>query len=664
MKRVAKFLLAGFLVFANFGLNGQVIDYNRKPPYQRVFSQNDNFDSGYLQQLEKGWYSTLHDTIRLSIGNDLAYYWHTRNLDKASDWANRVWQQAVKMESPFWKARLQITLGAILLRQEKLDTALQVLQSAQKVLPKNEWPMLLTQMGYVYERRGNLEKATDYARQGLSLGDSLKDLRTQAMAYSDLSNLFWKQAKFDKGIEYGKRAEALYKQRGIRDMDYSFTLYVIGNNYMDQSDLVNAQEYYKRALAMSSLYGFYNNMADIYIALGDLYVKTRQYEKAAAEVREAIRYSRLLDNNFMLMRSWLSLGKLQNLDHREKDAIISLRTCLTVATENFGDAFFLHQVYRELGKAYAATGDFRQSYTSFLTYDRLKDSVFTAESDQRVAKLQTELEVAQKESTIKGQQQFIAQQRRLQWITLGAAGLLIFFLAALYRNYKSKQRINATLGNFNTALELKNNQLDKRNAENELLMKEIHHRVKNNLEVVSSLLALQSAQIDDPSTKDAMLESQNRVQSIGIVHQKLYQGTQLGVIEMKDYFTNLGESILEAFGAENRVTITCDMDPVDVDIDTAVPIGLIVNELLTNILKYAFKEGVNGKVNIKLEKRPDSHLFLHVADNGVGKSGNIQGTGFGSQLVDLLTRQLNGTRREEVKDGTHTFFIFQTEKPN
>jgi len=662
MNLAGRFFGFVFLVFANFSVNGQLISYNRIPAYQRVFTDTDNFDSVYLQQLETGWNSTLPDTIRLSIGNDLAYYWHTRNLAVAYAWANKVWQQALTIKNSLWQARIQVTLGAILLRQEKLDTALQLLQNAQRILPRNEWPLLLTQTGYVYERRGNLDKAAEFAQQGLALGDSLKDLRTQAMAYSDLSNLFWKQSKFDKGIEYGIRAETLYKQRGIQDMDYSFTLYVIGNNYMELKDVANAQEYFNRALIISRRYAFYNNMADIYISLGDLYERTGEYEKAAAEVREAIRYSTLLDNNFILMRSWLSLGKLQNLGHIENEAILSLRTCIAVATENFGDAYFLHQVYHELGKAYSASGDFKNAYASFLTYDRLKDSVFTAAADQRIAKLQTEFEVGQKETTIKVQQQFITQQRRFQWVTLGAAGLLVFFLVALYRNYKSKQRINKTLENFNVALELKNSQLDKRNAENELLLKEIHHRVKNNLEVVSSLLELQSAQMDDPNTKDAMLESQNRVQSIGIVHQKLYQGTNLGGIEMKDYFTNLAESILDSFGQAKRVSILCMMDEIEVDIDTAVPIGLIVNELLTNTLKYAFPGGQQGKVTIKLHREPDGALHLQVSDNGVGKSGPTKGTGFGTQLIDLLTRQLNGTMHEEVQNGMHTFFVFNTGK--
>jgi two-component sensor histidine kinase len=135
-------------------------------------------------------------------------------------------------------------------------------------------------------------------------------------------------------------------------------------------------------------------------------------------------------------------------------------------------------------------------------------------------------------------------------------------------------------------------------------MKEIHHRVKNNLEIVSSLLALQSSQIDDPGTKEAMLEGQNRVHSIGIVHQKLYQGPNLGGIEMKDYFLNLGESILDSFGAEERVKIELAMGKLDLDIDTAVPLGLIVNELLTNTLKYAFPNGQKGNVRIRLEINP------------------------------------------------------------
>ena len=230
----------------------------------------------------------------------------------------------------------------------------------------------------------------------------------------------------------------------------------------------------------------------------------------------------------------------------------------------------------------------------------------------------------------------------------GIVLLLIVFLVFGYISYRNRITSNRLLA--------------AKNAENELLLKEIHHRVKNNLEVVSSLLALQSAQSDDVNTRDAMQESQNRVQSIGIVHQKLYQGSNLGAIEMKDYFLNLSESILDTFGADKKVHIECAMEKLDLDIDTAVPLGLIVNELITNTLKYAFPQGSNGKVLIKLEKSKDGALHLEVSDNGVGKSGKITGTGFGGQLVSLLTRQLGGSMREETKNGTSVFFDFKMDK--
>jgi two-component sensor histidine kinase len=265
-----------------------------------------------------------------------------------------------------------------------------------------------------------------------------------------------------------------------------------------------------------------------------------------------------------------------------------------------------------------------------------------------MSKMLTQYETKKKEAKIITQQEELKAQRKVQWMGAGIVVLLLGLLAFSFISYRNRSRSNRLLA--------------VKNSENELLLKEIHHRVKNNLEVVSSLLALQSAQIDDPKTKEAMQEGQNRVHSIGIVHQKLYQGTNLGAIEMKDYFLNLSESILDSFGAEERVKIELAMEKLDVDIDTAVPLGLIVNELLTNTLKYAFPKGRNGNVLIRLEKKSNGILHLEVSDNGVGKSGVVQGTGFGGQLISLLTRQLSGKMYEEIKNGTRVFFDFKLDR--
>ncbi|QIP15667.1 histidine kinase [Spirosoma aureum] len=197
-------------------------------------------------------------------------------------------------------------------------------------------------------------------------------------------------------------------------------------------------------------------------------------------------------------------------------------------------------------------------------------------------------------------------------------------------------------------------EIAQKNAQNELLLKEIHHRVKNNLSVVSGLLALQSAKVTDPNVQEAIQASQNRVQSMGIIHQKLYQGKQLGAIEMRDYFNNLGESILDSFDAAGRITIDCSMPELVLDIDTAISIGLLTNELITNSLKYAFVGKDNGLIRISLTRMGDDSLLLMVADNGIGKQPveAVNETGFGTQLVELLTRQLEGTLTYENQNGT------------
>lgn len=219
------------------------------------------------------------------------------------------------------------------------------------------------------------------------------------------------------------------------------------------------------------------------------------------------------------------------------------------------------------------------------------------------------------------------------------------------------------------SLQASQGQLAAKNAENELLLKEIHHRVKNNLEIVSSLLELQMAQIEDPSVQSAMLASQNRVHSMGIIHQKLYQGEHLASIEMRDYFINLGASILASFNAEGRIKIECNMPQLILDVDTAISIGLITNELITNSLKYAFAEKEQGEIKISLDERPTKEpggLVLKISDNGIGKPMDSapKGTGFGTQLIALLTKQLDGQMQYEINGGTIVSLTFKKPKLN
>ena len=233
--------------------------------------------------------------------------------------------------------------------------------------------------------------------------------------------------------------------------------------------------------------------------------------------------------------------------------------------------------------------------------------------------------------------------------------VLIGLIFILYRNYISRNRSNKELAELNEKLKIKN-------TENELLLKEVHHRVKNSLEIVSGLLELQAAQIDSPTARAVMLASQNRVQSMGIVHKKLYQRDNFATIEMKDYFISLIDSIRESMNATDRILIECAMNQLELDVDTAVPLGLIANELLTNALKYAFEPRQSGKIEMGLMNvnSEDQYLF-YVTDNGKGMIRNAkpQGTGFGTELIQLLSKQLDGQLIFESDMGTKVSLYFK-----
>ncbi len=209
---------------------GQIIDLKNKNPYKKVFVETDNFGASYLDILENNFEKIKNDTIQLSILNDLAYYWHTRNLNKALDFTQKGLILTAKKNNKLWEGRFQITKGAILLRMEKLDSAFAVLESAKEKVKEEDLAFLNTQLGYVFERRGELDKAAEYAIESLRLGGKFNDKKTIALAYSDLSNIFWKQSKFDIGLEFGLKSLKIFEERGISDLDYDFTLYIVGNN--------------------------------------------------------------------------------------------------------------------------------------------------------------------------------------------------------------------------------------------------------------------------------------------------------------------------------------------------------------------------------------------------------------------------------------------------
>jgi two-component sensor histidine kinase len=192
-------------------------------------------------------------------------------------------------------------------------------------------------------------------------------------------------------------------------------------------------------------------------------------------------------------------------------------------------------------------------------------------------------------------------------------------------------------------------------GEKDVLLKEIHHRVKNNLQIISSLIAMQSRRIKNPAALSVLQDSQLRVRSMALIHERLYQSENLANIHFSSYIEGLASFLFRSYqDMAGRVRLETEVDQVALDIDTAVPMGLILNELITNSLKYAFPGKRTGTIKIQLQQRPRGYLTLVCADDGVGlpEGLDIDNTDqLGIQLVKTLVQQLDGIMEVSRKEG-------------
>lgn len=199
--------------------------------------------------------------------------------------------------------------------------------------------------------------------------------------------------------------------------------------------------------------------------------------------------------------------------------------------------------------------------------------------------------------------------------------------------------------------------------EKEVLLREIHHRVKNNLQIISTLLALQSDEITDQKTLENYRESENRIQSIALIHEKMYQSKDISNIDFTSYIKSLISDLMYSYDADSRnIKSVIDTDNFLFSIETVQPLGLIINEIISNSLKYAFKNRDEGNIIVKLEKADSNNFRLTVSDNGIGFPENIDfknTSSLGLQLVNELVKQLEGDIKLNTDNGTEFIIVFK-----
>ena len=198
--------------------------------------------------------------------------------------------------------------------------------------------------------------------------------------------------------------------------------------------------------------------------------------------------------------------------------------------------------------------------------------------------------------------------------------------------------------------------------EREVLLQEVHHRVKNNLQIIASLISMQARKLEAGAPRDILIESKTRVDAIALIHEKLYRSHDFAAVPFADYIRSLSDNVLCESGARCvGVSINVDIDTVSLDVHKAVPCGLILNELLTNAMKHAFPQRAGGIIRVALKRAGEDRVQLTVSDNGVGiseRSADAHHPSMGLQLVATLAEQLDGTMEVQSHAGTSVRVVF------
>ena len=303
-------------------------------------------------------------------------------------------------------------------------------------------------------------------------------------------------------------------------------------------------------------------------------------------------------------------------------------------------------------KADSGIGKLKDAIVHYQQYKRLNDTLFNTDKTRQFANLQLQFETEKKDKDIQLlkkegllQQAIILREKATRNIIIGGIILLFLLLVLAYNRYRFKQRSNIALQKKQDEINVQNELLKKLLGEKEWLIKEIHHRVKNNLQIVISLLNTQSAYLDNEDALAAIKNSQHRMHAMSLIHQKLYQSDNLACIDMDWYIHELVGYMRESFDTDKKIQFTLDTEKIALDVVQAVPLGLILNEAISNAIKYAFPANSYGKIEIVFKALPDMMCRLAVTDNGIGlpEGFDPETTGsLGMSLMKGLSEQLGG----------------------
>lgn len=533
--------------------------------------------------------------------------------------------------------------------------------------------------------------------EALNLGKGVSR-RTVEGIYWNIGRISYNLGDYNNALKYNLLALETAKEVNDTTLQVCVINHFIASTYNKMQDYTHAIPYSMEVLRLAKRYndrGFMNAGSS---TLALAYTHTNELPKALAVLEEMkSRADGDLEKLSVAIEFLTNLTYAKSFIDAAKYVQDVKRLLRAISPENVTERM---NAYNSLASYYSETGDVKQAYRytelyatmanklnytagirtaeyryyqlvslkgdtmsamkHFLKEKEIKDSIDNIAKTYQISLLNIENEALEKNRHIDSltreallNEAKLKRNQLLHKVTIGGTVLLLIITALIYSRYRLKQRSNALLLLQKSEIDqqnlsLKNLVSDKNQliGEKDLLLKEVNHRVKNNLQIVMSLLGTQSGTVQNEKAQEAIMESQSRVQAIALIHDQLYKTDSTSEINLLLYVKELVHSLNNSLNhSQNKITITCDIDDISLDVSQAIPVGIILNETVTNALKYAFPDHQKGHINI-IVKHVGAFVQIKISDDGVGLPKDFNPASLntlGITLLEGLTAQLEGT---------------------
>ncbi len=470
---------------------------------------------------------------------------------------------------------------------------------------------VLDHIAFAYISLNNYTSAEPYLKKGMSLADQLKDKELLIQFNMDLATLEDMRKNYDKALSYNTEA---MKYVGNEKEKYLMVTFNRGIIYKNAGMYKESEETYKECLEIA------NRKNDGYL------------------------------RGYIYMNYPNTLIPLGRLDEAEKYANLALKWS-EIQPERYR---YEHEIYGILTRIAEKRNDFKSAFQYQKKWIAANDSITSTEKKQQLVDAETRFKTQEQELEIaRLDEENALKNKQFWWLMTGAGIVLVLFGIAVWQ-YRLIREVNRELESTNRLVWSRNKQISEQTEQLKNLMKELHHRVKNNLAIISSLLRLQSTRLEDEGAVKAVREGQQRVEAMSLIHQKLYESDNITKVNMREYINELVQGLLYAYGYKiDDFDLKIDIAAIELDVELAVPLGLILNEIITNSFKHAFDQTDNPQLSITLNEK--EHLHLEIKDNGPGIDMNVwqrPAGSFGKRLIVMLSEQIGAILKVRNNNGT------------